>query len=512
MTSNLKNKINIIINRFRVGDFDYVKNECTILLKKEPYSDYIWNLMGLAQQSMQDYEDSKNSLLKAIKLNSKNFVAMNNLGNTYKYLKDYKNAQKQYEDAININGKYISSITNLANLKNETFHFKDAIELYKKAISINDKIPELYFNAASNYQSVNQMGNAKEYLTKALDINRSFTKADHLLSSIINYSEDDQHLYKMIDKLKNVELSQKQKIHLYFAIAKGYEDKKDYKKTFEYLKLGNQCQRATIKYNKKDYERLYISIKSFFAELKFTKNNNKINNKKIIFILGMPRSGTTLVEKIISSHSKASTVSEINFLPKKIWDSIINNYEINKDLVENFLKENISKKYEEQLLSYNIDSETIIDKTLSNFWYIGFIKIFFPNSKIIHCKRNSKDNCMSIYKNLFDIHEGWCYDEEELADYYMIYKDIMSFWSDKFGEEILEVKYETLVENPNVEIKKIINFCNLDWEEGCLRFNENNNPIKTLSVNQANKPIYKTSIESFKNFEKELSILFSRID
>ena len=94
----------------------------------------------------------------------------------------------------------------------------------------------------------------------------------------------------------------------------------------------------------------------------------------------------------------------------------------------------------------------------------------------------------------------------------MIYKDIMSFWSEKFGEEILEVKYETLVENPNVEIKKIINFCNLDWEENCLRFNENNNPIKTLSVNQANKPIYKTSIESFKNFEKELSILFSRID
>jgi tetratricopeptide (TPR) repeat protein len=512
MTSDLKNKINIVINRFHAGDFDYVKNECTILLKKEPNSDYLWNLMGLAQQSKKELVNSKKSFLKAIKLNSKNFVAMNNLGNTYKYLKDYQNAEMQYEAAININEKYISSISNMANLKNETFHFKDAIKFYKRAISINDNIPELYFNAAANFQHINQVDDSKKYLMKALAVNKNFTKADHRLSSIINYNKEDQHLLEMIDKLKNLELNQKEKIYLYFGIAKGYEDKKDYKNAFIYFKLGNQSQRTITDYNKKNYEKLLISIKSYFNEFKFTNHKNIVSKQKFIFILGMPRSGTTLIEKIISTHSKVSTVSEINFLPKIITDNIINNFQINKDLTKDFLKENLTKKYEKQLLSYNINKETIIDKTLLNFWYVGFIKIFFPNSKIIHCKRNAKDNCFSIYKNLFDVHEGWCYDEEELANYYMIYSDIMNFWNNKLGKEILEVKYETLVKNSKDEIKKIINFCNLDWEESCLKFNENNNPIKTLSVNQTNKPIYKTSIDSSKNFKEELSELFSKLN
>ena len=118
---------------------------------------------------------------------------------------------------------------------------------------------------------------------------------------------------------------------------------------------------------------------------------------------------------------------------------------------------------------------------------------------------------MSIFENLFDYQQGWDCDQNELAEYYLIYKDLMEYWNKLFGKTILNIKYEDVIANPKNKIEELINFCQLDWEEECLNFHKNNNPIKTLSVNQANKPIYKSSINKFKNFEKDLDILFKRL-
>ena len=162
--------------------------------------------------------------------------------------------------------------------------------------------------------------------------------------------------------------------------------------------------------------------------------------------------------------------------------------------------------------NFNIQSEFIIDKTLLNFWYVGFLKIFFPNSKIIHSFRNPKDNCLSIYKNLFPTNEKWPYDQMEMSEYYLIYYDLMKFWNNLFKNQIYNSKYEDLVNDKEKYIKDIINFCELKWDDKCLKHYENNNPIKTLSINQANKPIYKSSVNSSKFFEKKMSKLFKTLD
>ncbi len=177
-----------------------------------------------------------------------------------------------------------------------------------------------------------------------------------------------------------------------------------------------------------------------------------------------------------------------------------------------FINSNFQDEYYEFIKSYNINNEIIIDKTLLNFWYLGFIKIFFPNSKIIHVSRNPLDNCLSIFENLFDYPQGWDCDQNELAEYYLIYKDLMNYWNTLFDKTILNIKYEDIVSNSENKIKELINFCELDWEEQCLKYYDNNNPIKTLSANQANKPIYKSSINKFKDFENDLNILFSKLN
>ena len=136
----------------------------------------------------------------------------------------------------------------------------------------------------------------------------------------------------------------------------------------------------------------------------------------------------------------------------------------------------------------------------------------FPKAKLIHCERNPRDNCLSIFKNLFEDGQGWQYSEQELVEYYDLYKEIMEFWNSTFKADIHNLKYEELVKNTEREIKDVINYCNLEWDENCLNHHKINRPIKTLSLNQANKPIYSSSVNSSKTYEPYLKELFSKFN
>ena len=161
--------------------------------------------------------------------------------------------------------------------------------------------------------------------------------------------------------------------------------------------------------------------------------------------MGMPRSGTTLVEKIISSHSDVTSLGEINIVYNLLFDNIIRDNKIDTLEADKLLKKDLAKQYMVFLENFEVQNNNVADKTLMNFWFLGFIKYFFPNSKIIHCSRDPKDNCLSIYKNLFDVHQGWLYDQEDLANYYGVYEDIMKFWNKKYDKETVKHKYDVKI-------------------------------------------------------------------
>ena len=512
MNSNIKAEISKIINAFNSGQYDLVINKTSVLLKKNDENDFLWNLKGLALQIQKKYKLSIDCLIKALQINSKNIAAINNLGISYKNTMDYAAAEKCFNKLLDLNPSYVKALINLGNLKNETYKFDKAILFYKKANDLDDKIPECHINLAYAYQSIGKITDAKKHLNKTLEIDSSLTRADKMLSALIDYKVNNDHLTSMEKKSTSLVLTDEKKIYLYFAMAKAFEDQKDFDKSFEYLEKGNQLQWTNIEHTSGNIKKLSNSIKSFFSDYKFKNNLQETNTQKIIFIMGMPRSGTTLVEKIISSHSKVSALGELNIFGNLISNNIINDNEINLSIIDKFLNEDLEKNYNHHLKNFDIKSEFITDKSLINFWFIGFIKKFFPNAKIIHCSRNSKDNCLSIYKNLFDAQDRWFYNQEELANYYNTYEDLMKFWNKKLPGEIYNIQYENLIKNSETEIKAIIDFCKLKWEDSCLNFHENDTAIKTLSVNQANKPIYSSSVDSSKNYKDKLKVLFSKLN
>tara|TARA_B100000795_G_C22791360_1_gene437090 strand:- start:475 stop:2079 length:1605 start_codon:yes stop_codon:yes gene_type:complete len=501
----LKNKISILINYYNVKDYNAFIEGANRLLKKNPNIDILWNILGLTYQNRKDYGEAEKKFLRALQVNPKNVSATNNLGNNYKYINNFEKAEEYFQKALKDEPNYISALVNYGNLKFELNKFEDSLNLLNRALAMNNKIILIHMNLSLVYQALGDFEKAINHLKIINNLDPSFTRADKMMSALLNYSNEDEHFESMQNKIQSFDLNNDQKIPLYFALSKAFEDKGKFSKSTECFEKGNRLKREKSSYSIDKDRILFKNIKELFTNINFKGLDIAPSFKKVIFILGMPRSGTTLVEQIISSHKDVFGAGELNYLSKLVYKYLFDpkntNFLTDKIDSMNLNLDIIQKEYFKCLNNFNFKESFVTDKALLNFQWIGFIKILFPNSKIISCTRDPKENCLSIYKNLFE-HEGpWCYDKKELSEFYKLYLNLMEFWETKYPNTIYNIKYENLVLNPNDEIIKLIDYLGIGWDENCLKFYENKNAIKTLSVNQARKKIYSSSLNLYKDYK-----------
>ncbi len=506
---NLSNRIQIIQNKFKVGKFDEVIRDTKLLLKKHNDQQILYNILSLTYQAKGENAKAIDLLTKAIKKSPTNIFFLNNIGISYYNLKNYSEAEYYFKRALDIEPKHINALNNLANLKNDLNLIDEAKELYKKSIELNDNLLEPHHNLASLFQSTGELEKAVYHYEKVLGINPKFTKADRGISMMTKYSSTNKHFLEMKKKLVEANLNDFEKIDLHFALGKAYDDIKDYKNSFSNIEIANLLKKKITKYNINNDINLFNSIKNFFSKDQLVKFPS--NKKKIIFILGMPRSGTSLTEQIISSHRNVYGGGELYYFTKFFFEKLKreNQFLMNEKLAQDFNNELIKfqKEYLDNISSIDNSEKVFTDKAPLNFRWIGFIITLFPNSKIIHCKRNSVENCWSIYKNNFDGNIDFSNNLTDLGSFYNLYTDLMSYWNEKFKDKIYNLKYENLVNNPEIETKSLIDFCGLDWDPKCLEFYKNKKTIKTVSFAQARKPIYRSSI----NISDKYSIYLDKL-
>jgi len=511
----IKEKIRVLLNHYKAGNLYYVIKETEKLLVKMPNNIFLINLIGSSYQGLGNYKKAMDIFLHILNLDNKNISAYNNLGNVFKTMRNFEEAEKNYIKALEINPDFVNAITNYGNLNFELNNYEDAIKKFKKAISIDIKAIQAYYNLGLVYQSIGDFKKAAENFEIVLKLSPSHTNADKMLSRFTKYTKNNPHLEQMEKKLNNLELKDIQKSHLYFALGKAYEDFGDFDTSYKYIKLGNDTKKKIIKYDPSNDLKTFQKLKEYFLNYEFEFNAEDLKNKKIIFIVGLPRSGTSLVEQIISSHSKIYGCGELDFTTKIIAENFYTDNVFDSNKFNNLditKKKQIAKNYFNYVEKFEPSKIIYTDKAPLNFIWIGIIKILIPNSKIIHCQRNSKDNILSLYKNDFDDRLNFTYDFNDLFNFYKEYLDLMNLWKSKLGEDICEIKYENIVSNPENEIKKLLNFCGVNFEKECLNFYDNKRPIKTVSSAQARQPLYNKSISSYKNFEKYMKDIFDKID
>ena len=514
-SKNLSDQIQILLNQFNARNFDLVISKGNILIKKNPEHIILYNFVGSAYQQIGDYINANKNFKNGLKLDPKNLPMMNNLAMSYKNLLKYGLAEKLYLEVLDINDKYINAYINLGNLKRDLNLFDEAIKLYEKALSISDDIPVIYYSLALAHQGIGNFEKAISYANKTLELNSNFTRADHLISQSKKYDLTDKHFSLLQKKMDNLTSDNLEKVDLYFSIAKAHEDMGNIKDAADNLIRGNKLKKVLIKYDNTEELKFIKNIKENFKEI----NYNKVTahkNENTIFILGMPRSGTSLVEQIISSHSEVFGGGELPILSNIIRnnfvdDNLLFKKTFYKNIRDPLVISGIKSEYLNFTKNFKFSEKYITDKAPLNFRWIGFIKLMFPNIKIIHCTRDPKNNCLSMFKNLFEGSLNFTYDQDDLVEYYHHYLDLMSFWKLKFEDSILEIKYENLINNNVDEIKKIIKFCNLDWENDCLSFHKNKAPIKTMSTAQARRPIYKSSLKAYDKFKSYLTVFEKKL-
>jgi len=321
----------------------------------------------------------------------------------------------------------------------------------------------------------------------------------------------------MLEVIKNDKLDDNQKIDIKFALGKSYDDLKDYEKAYNFISEAKKLRFKKLGSNLLKEETNIKNLIKIFKEINLDQSHKDIPGQKIIFICGMPRSGTTLVEQIIASHNKVYGAGELIYLQQ----TIRKNFEENSKLNINKILESVNSKtnlvYKDYLKNFDLynlnNAEFITDKAPQNFTMIGFIKLFFPNCKIIHCVRNPKDVCLSLFKNSFASSSmAWSNNENDIPRYFNLYNEIMNFWKNKIPNFIYDAQYEKIIEDKENEIKKILNFCDLDLDEKCFNHHKNSKtPIKTVSISQARQPIYSSSVNLSSKYDLFLNKMFNQL-
>ena len=273
------------------------------------------NLIGSSFQKIGQLEKAKKFFEDIIALDNSNTAALNNLGNTHKLLKDFEAAERNYKQALQIDPNFANSLQNLANLKFDLNNYDDAIELYKKAIKSEPKNFLTYYNLALLYQSLGEFDKAKFHFEKVTELNPQFTNADKILSRFTKYKKGDNHIENMNHRLKTLDLTDFNKSNILFALGKAYEDIEDYENSFKVLDEANNLQKKVTKYDFKNDENLFKKIIKKFSNCQFQDFNTKSNDKTYVFIVGLPRSGTSLIEQILSSHSYVYGAGELQYFP-----------------------------------------------------------------------------------------------------------------------------------------------------------------------------------------------------
>jgi len=505
--NEVKIKLDILSNKLQSGKFAEVISEASLLLKKRPHQVF-FNILSIAYQSIGEFQKSSEIMERALKMNSKNPYFLNNMGTTQHKLHNYEEAENYFKRGLELAPNYINILNNLGNLKKDLNFTEEAIENYKKSISIKNDLVETHLNIANCYHSLGKYEEAIYHFSKVLKIDSKFTIADRLISSMKKYLKNDSHLNEMENKLKNINLNEEQLSHLYFGLGKAYEDTENFEKSFFSYQKGNNILKNITKFDINNEKNEFIKIKEFFSR----KNKKEVpqSSRKFIFIVGMPRSGTSLVEQILSSHKNVYGGGELPFLSNIIKNKNFNDHENNKEI--NLLFSSSLKEYLKKTSILDSTNKDFTDKSPLNFKYIGFIKNIFQNSRIINCRRDSTDIAWSNYKNFFPDTLPFSNDLVDLANYYNLYEDYMKYWEKDFKHDIYNIQYEYLVDKPKDEIKKLLKFCDLDWDESCMHHENNSRSIKTASATQARRPIYKSAVKSSNIFKDYIGDFLNHIN
>ena len=468
-------------------------------------------LLGLLAFKNNNHDIAEKLLIKAIQLDPYFHLLWDNLAKVFRVQNKLEDSKKAFENLIKLDPNNNEAFVALGTIYNKLAQYKDGINSYKKALELNDNNPRVYLSMGHALKTLGNRKECEDSYLKAIKLFPLSGEGYWSLANLKTYTFNNNQIQAMKSSIKE-DMHEQEKIQMMFALGKAHESKKNFKESFKFYNDGNWMQRKTVEYNAEENSKSIDSTIDFFKQNKEKLDfNSGISSKDPIFILGLPRAGSTLLEQILSSHSMIEGTEELHNI--MTIGRRIRTKNDSKNYLNNLLdlnKENISSygnMYIDETRWARKDKHFFIDKMPNNFPHIGLIKMILPNAKIIDARRNPLDGCFSCFKQYFAKGQHFTYDLDDVARYYKDYLKIMKFWNNYFPNEIHTVCYEDVINNPEQEVRSILKYLGLDFEKSCMNFHKSSRPVKTASSEQVRQPIYKSGMNYWKNYKEDLSTL-----
>ncbi len=484
-----------------------------------PHAAATLNNFGNVLAALKRHSDALPHYRMAIEIKPDYFEAHNNLGNALAALDRHDEALAFYERALEANPDGGDAHCNLGNSLAALGRHDDALASYGRAIAVSPWLAEAHASLGNELRTLGRLEESRLALERAVEIAPHHAEFHRSLAESKRFFAGDSQLAVMeVLAADMTSLSESERIALHFALGKAYGDCGEHENSFRHFLAGNTLKRRQVHYDEAGAVARFERLKAVFTpELIQQKRGLGDPSELPIFIFGMPRSGTTLVEQVLASHPKITGGGELEHLRRAVsrLERELGTGNTFPEVVSSMGAKELcdpAAAYLSALQSIDPRAERVTDKMPGNFAFAGFIHLAMPNARLIHVRRNPIDTCLSCFSKFFVGDIPFCYDLAELGRYYGAYQQLMEHWRRVLPPGVmLEVHYEALIADFAPQARRLVAFCGVAWDDRCLRFHETGRPVRTASAAQVRMPLYRNAVGRWRQYEPWLGTLIDAL-
>ena len=470
--------------------------------------------LALALKDLRRFDEAADLLRRAIALEPARAKFHLHLGAVLLDLDQTGEAGAATERALALEPDSHEAVNQLGRVAFDRGELEAALALYARALELKPDLAEAYNNMGNALRDLGRLDEARAAFLACLELDPTMTGAYVNLTDSTRLDAHDPHLAAMEALAARDDLSKPDRMHIGFALGKAYADLKDYDRSFDHLLAANAAKRATIDYDEGWIMALFDRLEALFTPAFIeARSGGGDPSPTPVFIIGMPRSGTTLVEQIIASHPRAHGAGELATF-NEVVSEVSNGVQFPDSLasIDAEKLRRIGAAYLARLRALAPDSERITDKMPSNYFFAGLIHLALPNATMIHCVRDPVDTCVSCFSKLFVAEQKHTFDLGELGRYYRRYERLMAHWRRVLPPgRVLDVRYEEVVADLDAQARRIVAHSGLAWDDRCLAFHATDRPVRTASATQVRRPLYASSVGRWRAYGEHLAPLLAAL-
>ena len=484
------------------------------ILKSKPDHVNAMRYLALAYRKDEKKLQDSEALLKSATRLAPDFIpAWFDLGSLLSLRDKRMEAIAAYQKVVQLDPDNAAAWGGLGSAYAVAMYPDKSAEAYAKSVALKPDVPNVLMGQAHVLKTLGDQAEALKSYRAAIKIKPEFGEVYWSMANLKIFQFEEEEVSSMLQQLESDNLTESEEIHFRFALGKAFEDKKNYEQAWHYYHTGNQQQRMTVEHHPLKMETRHSQLKQIFNK-EFLQERADVGYdvSDPILIVGLPRSGSTLIEQILASHTLVEGTSELPVLGK-LSESIgqyrtdgIKYPEAAKDLRNKDWRA-YGQQYIEETQRHRVtDKPFFTDKLPNNFPQVGLLSLILPNAKVINARRHPFDSCLGSYKQLFSKGQNFTYDMLDLAHYYQLYDAMMKHWHEVLPGKVLDVHYEETVDDLENQVRRILDFCDLPFEQSCVDFHQTERAVKTASSEQVRQPIYTGALGTWRRYEKHLDL------